>query len=68
MSLQKKKTVAPIYAAEPLSLWYARESLAPIRKPFRDKNWLDVHRSMVKKAMRSEQVDAAWFRGWGDHG
>ena len=57
-------TVFDHRSAEPLPLWYARESLSPIRKRFQGKNWLDVYKSMVKKAMRGEQVETAWLRGW----
>ncbi len=57
-------TVFDHRSAEPLPLWYARESLAPIRKRFQGKSWLDVYKSMVKKAMRGEQVETAWLRGW----
>ena len=61
-------TVFDHRSAEPLPLWYARESLAPIRKRFQGKNWLDVYKGMVKKAMRGEQVEAAWLRGWDQEG
>ncbi len=57
-------TVFDHRSAEPLPLWYAREALAPIRKKYQGKSWLDVYKGMVKKAMRGEQVEAAWLRGW----
>ena len=39
-------------------------SVVPVAKPFQGRNWLDVYKGMVKKAMRAEQVEAAWLRGW----
>ena len=57
-------TVFDHQSAEPLPLWYAREGLAPVRK----KNWLHIYKSMVRKAMRGEQVEAAWLRGWEQEG